>query len=236
MGIGHLVGRNQSRSVNTVITFPNPHANFPFPSSFSTCLLPVLPLSFSSAAPSLPLHLPLLSLIFDPAETLRLRFYSLACPALYTFLSPLFLGPLSSLSYPPMPTPPPPSWLLTGAYFTMAHIKQPDEGNTVRLFAFFQRSMIPHKGTLCVHVCVFPLTLVRNIKDARTNWVSLFCTRRRMQVFSTESHFIKLYILDSLSGEAFLLQPRCSGNGLDSSGPNAGFRFSLICIGRTTMS
>lgn len=110
VGTGYLAGRNQSRSLYTVITFPTPHANFPFSSSSSSVSTFPLPCSLSPPLP-LPLlcfHFPLLSLISDPAETLRLQFLQLAQP------SAVYI-PFSTVSYPtlqPLMSPPCPLLLL----------------------------------------------------------------------------------------------------------------------------
>lgn len=110
VGIGYLAVRNKSRSLYTVITFPNPHAKFPFASSSSFSSTFPLPWSLSPPLP-LPLlcfHFLLLSLIFDPAETLRLQFLQLSQ------LSAVYI-PFSTVSYPtlqPLVSPPCPLLLL----------------------------------------------------------------------------------------------------------------------------
>lgn len=154
VGIGYLAVRNQSRSLYTVITFPNSTRQV------SLCLLlllllyfstPLIPLS-SSASPSPLLSFPSTFLDIWSSRDTQVTVFT-AQPAkrcIHSFLH-CFLPHSPASRIPSMPTPPS-AWLLTTAYFTVAHIKQPDEGNTVRLF---QRSMIPHKGTLCVCVCVF---------------------------------------------------------------------------------
>lgn len=93
-GMGYLAGRNQSRSLYTVITFPNQHANFPFASSSSS----TFPLPCSLSPPPPP---PLLSF----PSTFPDMWSSKDTPvtvftALYTFLSSPFLSPLCSLSDP----------------------------------------------------------------------------------------------------------------------------------------
>lgn len=93
-----------------------------------------------------------------------------------------------------MPTPPS-AWLLTTAYFTVAHIKQPDEGNTVRLF---QRIMIPHKGTLCVAsvcVCFFLQLWSEILKMREENKQGLFVLntwRRIIKDLSMDNHSLDL--------------------------------------------
>lgn len=207
VGIGCLVGRNQSRSLYTVITFPNPHAKFPFASSFST-----FPLPCSLSPPPLPLlcfHFPLLSLISDPAETLRLQFLQ---RCIHSFLRcSLPHSPASRI--PSMPTPPS-AWLLAGAYFTVAHIKQPDEGNTVRLFGLSEE-YDPSQGHI-VRLCpcvFFPTTLVWNIEDEE-NKLGLFALNtwnRRIWEFSTENPLVKLYWI-YCSGEPIIMHPWHSVN------------------------
>lgn len=135
---------------------------------------------FHSPAPSLLLllllcfHFPLLSLISDPAETLRLQFLQ---RCIHSFLC-CFLPRSPASHIPSMPTPPY-AWLLAGAYFTMAHIRQPDEGNTVRLFGFLEEYDPSQGHIVCPCLCVFfPTTLVCNAEDEgkRTNWVFLLWT------------------------------------------------------------
>lgn len=115
---------------------------------------------FHSPAPSLLrlllcFHFPLLSLISDPAETLRLQFLQ---RCVHSFLC-CFLPRSPASHIPSMPTPPY-AWLLTGAYFTMAHIRQPDEGNTVRLFGFFRRVWsLTRAHCASVSVCLFSYNL-----------------------------------------------------------------------------
>lgn len=91
-GIGYLAGRNQSRSLHTVITFPNQHSNFPFASSSSSTF--PLPCSLSPPPPllSVPSTFPDMWSSEDTPVTVF--------TALYTFLSSLFLTPRCSLSYP----------------------------------------------------------------------------------------------------------------------------------------
>lgn len=157
VGIGYLAGRNQSRSQYTVIKFLNPHAKFPFAdpssssSSFSTFPLPC------SLSPPLPLpllcfHFPLLSLICDPAETLRLQFLQLSQP------SAVYI-PFSPVSYPtlqPLLSPLCPLLLLldySPGLILPWHTLSSQMKETLSACLVFQRSMIPHKGTLCVCLC-----------------------------------------------------------------------------------
>ena len=104
VGIGYLVDRNQSRSQYTVIKFPNPQAKFPFASSFSTFPLPcTLSLSLSGL-PLLCFHFPLLFLISDPAETLRLQFLQPSLHStVYIPFSPVSYPSLQLLLSPPYP-------------------------------------------------------------------------------------------------------------------------------------
>lgn len=114
-----------------------------------SCCLLLLHLS-TPPAPSLLLcfHFPLLSLIRDPARTLGLHFLQ---RCIHSFLCS-FLAHSAASQIPSLPTPPS-AWLLTRAYFTVAHIKQPDEGNTGRLFAFSEECD-PSQGHI-VCLCVF---------------------------------------------------------------------------------
>lgn len=153
VGTGYLAGRNQSRSLYTAITFPNPHAKFPFASSSSTFSTFPLPCSLSPPLP-LPLlcfHFPLLSLISDPAETLRLQFLQLSQP------STVYI-PFSTLSYPtlqPLISPPCPLLLLldySPGLILPWHTLSSQMKETLSDCLVFRRSMIPHKGTLCVYV------------------------------------------------------------------------------------
>lgn len=92
VGTGHLVGRNQSRTLYTVITFPNLHAKFPYASSFSAFPLPC---SLSPPPPPL-LSFPSTFLDIRSSRDTQVTVFTALC----TFLSLLFLTPLPSLSYP----------------------------------------------------------------------------------------------------------------------------------------
>lgn len=155
---GYLAGGNQSRTQYTMIKFLNPRAKFPLcllllPLHFST---PMLPLS-SSASPSPLLSFPFTFLDMWYSGDAQVTVFT-AQPAqccIHSFL-PCFLPHSPAFHIPSKPTPPSPR-LLTEAYFTMAHIKQPDEGNTVRLFSFSEE-YDPSKGhivCLTLSLCVF---------------------------------------------------------------------------------
>ena len=140
-GIRHHVGRNQSRSQNTVIKFPNPHAKFPLtqPTSFRlsqpTLFHSLVHSLLCSRSAFISLYLP-----WYPIQPRRsgYSFYSLASLLLYTFQSLSLLLP-SSLSYPLSLIPPPCPWLLAVAYFTMAHIKRHKMKETLSACFVFQR-------------------------------------------------------------------------------------------------
>ncbi len=143
---------------------------------FST---PLLPLS-SSASPSPLLSFPSTFLDIRSSRDTQVTVFT-AKPAqccIHSFLH-CFLPHSPASQVPSMPTPPS-AWLLTRAYFTVAHIKQPDEGNTVRLFGFSEEydSSQGHIVCLCgcVWVCVFPLTLVWNIEDEKSEQTGSFCS------------------------------------------------------------
>lgn len=155
MGTGYRAGRNQSRSQYTVIKFPNPHAKFPFASSsFST--FPLL-CSLSPSSAFISLYFPWYLI---QQRHLGYSFYSLASPALYTFLSPCFF-PYSLLS------PPCPLHLLLDYSLGLIlpwHTLGRQMKETLSDCLVFQRSMIPHKGTW--YVCFLP-ALVWNTKNER---------------------------------------------------------------------
>ena len=115
--------------------------SFPFASSSTFPLLSCLSLSPLLSFPSTFLD------IWSGRDTQVTVFT--AKPALrciHSFLHCFLAHSLQPSHIPSMPTPPCP-WLLTGAYFTVAHIKQPDEGNTVGLYD-------PSQGHIvCLSVC-----------------------------------------------------------------------------------
>lgn len=151
VGIGYLVGRNQSRPLYTVITFPNPHAKFPF------CLLllhfstPLLPLSSSSAFISL----------YFPWYLIQQRHSG------YSFYSAVYI-PFSAVPCPtlqPLISPPCPLLLLhdySPELILQWHTLSSQMKETLSDCLVCQRGTIPHKGTLCVF---FPTTLAWKIRD-----------------------------------------------------------------------
>lgn len=175
MGTGYVAGRNQSRSQYTVIKFPTPHAKFPFASSsfsflhFST---PLLPLS-SSASPSPLLSFPSTFLDIWSSGDTQVTVFT-AWPAqccIHSFL-PCFL-PRSLLS------PPCPLHLLLDYSLELIlpwHTLSRQKKETLSDCLDFQRSMIPHKGTLCVCVCVLfqlwseILRMRQSLGKKGTNW------------------------------------------------------------------
>lgn len=144
---------------STVITFPPIHTpSFPSASSLST-----FPLPCSLSPPPL---LSFASTFLDIRSRQRHSAYSFYSAVhiplpLRRFFTPLTLTGLCYPAIPCVPTPPS-AWLLTGAYFTAAHIRQPDEGNSVTVFIFLEEQSLTRAHCVCVCMCPFPSFSLKN--------------------------------------------------------------------------
>ena len=230
-GIGHLAVRNQSRSLYTVITFPNPHAKFPFASSSSSSFSSTFPLPWSLSPPlPLPLlcfHFPLLSLIFDPAETLRFQFLQLSQP------SAVYI-PFSTVSYPalqPLVSPPCPLLLLpdySPRLTLLWHTLSSQMKETLSDCWSLTRA---HCASVCL--CVFLQLWSEILKMREESKQDLFVLntwRRRIKDLSMDNQFIQHHLLDLpfrgrlLSRSHGMVLIKCS-----SAGHTAGSGFTVWC-------
>lgn len=211
VGIGYLAVRNQSRSLYTVITFPNPHAKFPFASSSSFSSTFPLPWSLSPPLP-LPLlcfHFLLLSLIFDPAETLRLQFLQLSQ------LSAVYI-PFSTVSYPtlqPLVSPPCPLLLLLDYSPRLTLLWHTLSSQMKETLSDCFRGVWSLTRAHCASVCVFffPPTLVWNIEDEGREQTGSICSeplekKNQRFVYGQSIHSSSLTGF-TVQGQAIIMQP-----------------------------